>query len=67
VYISSCKNGLLIHALSSFDMIGCIILLQGDCVGGLAFLGADEVSVDLGGADVLVGQHLGDVVDVGAE
>lgn len=30
----------------------------------LRFFGVDEVSVDLGGGDILVRQHLGDGVDV---
>ena len=33
-------------------------------MGGFAFLGVDEVGVDLGGEDILVGQHFGDGVDV---
>lgn len=40
------------------------ILLQRDFVGGFAFLGVDEVGVDLGGAHVLVRQHFRDGVDV---
>lgn len=27
-------------------------------MGGFAFLGVDEVGIDLGGRDILVGQHL---------
>ena len=34
---------------------------------GLAFLGADEVGIDLGGFDALVGEHLGDRINVCAE
>lgn len=33
----------------------CFWLFQGDFVGGFAFLGVDEVGVDLGGGDILVG------------
>ena len=43
------------------------LLLQRNSVCGFAFLGADEVGVDLGGFDALVGEHLGDRVDVCAE
>jgi len=39
-------------------------LFQRNLFGGLAFLGVDEVSVDLGGGDILVRQHFGDGVDV---
>ena len=41
--------------------------LQRNPVCGFAFLGVDEVGVDFGGADALVGEHLGDCVDVRAE
>ena len=34
---------------------------------GFAFLGVDEVGVDLGGFDALVGEHLGDRINVCAE
>lgn len=33
-------------------------------MGGFALLGVDEVGIDLGGGDILVGQHFGDGVDV---
>ena len=42
-------------------------LLQRNSVCGFAFLGVDEVGVDLGGFDALVGEHLGDRIDVRAE
>ena len=42
-------------------------LLQRYPVCGFAFLGVDEVGVDLGGFDTLVGEHLGDRIDVRAE
>ena len=41
--------------------------LQRNPVCGFAFLGVDEVGVDLGGFDAPVGEHLGDRVDVRAE
>ena len=41
--------------------------LQRNPVCGFAFLGADEVGVDLGGFDAPVGEHLGDRIDVRAE
>ena len=44
-----------------------ICLLQRNSVCGFAFLGVDEVSVDLGGFDAFVGEHLGDRIDVRAE
>ena len=44
-----------------------ICLLQRNPVCGFAFLGVDEVGVDLGGFDALVGEHLGDRIDVRAE
>ena len=40
------------------------LLLQRNPVCGFAFLGVDEVGVDLSGFDVFVGEHLGDSVDV---
>lgn len=43
------------------------LLLQRNPVCGFAFLGVDEVGVDLGGFDTLVGEHLRDCVDVRAE
>ena len=43
------------------------LLLQRNPVCGFAFLGVDEVGVDLGRFDALVGEHLGDCVDVCAE
>ena len=43
------------------------ISLQRNPVCGFAFLGVDEVGVDLGGFDAFVGEHLGDRVDVRAE
>ena len=39
-------------------------LLQRYPICGLAFLGADEVGIDLGCADALVGEHLRHCVDV---
>ena len=44
-----------------------ICLLQRNPVCGFAFLGVDEVGVELGGFDALVGEHLGDRIDVCAE
>ena len=44
-----------------------VSLLQRDLICGFAFLGVDEVGVDLGGFDALVGEHFGDRVDVCAE
>ena len=44
-----------------------ICLLQRNPICGFAFLGVDEVGVDLGGFDALVGEHLGDRIDVRAE
>lgn len=41
-----------------------LFLFQRDLFGGFAFLGVDEVSVDLGGGDILVRQYFGDGVDV---
>lgn len=41
--------------------------LQRNPVCGFAFLGVDEVGVDLGGFDAPVGEHLGDRIDVRAE
>ena len=41
--------------------------LQRNPVCGFAFLGVDEVGVDLCGFDAFVGEHLGDRVDVCAE
>ena len=43
------------------------ISLQRNPICGFAFLGADEVGVDLGGFDALVGEHLGDRIYVCAE
>ena len=43
------------------------LLLQRYPVCGFAFLGVDEVGVDLGGFDAFVGEHLGDRIDVRAE
>jgi len=40
---------------------------QRNPVCGFAFLGVDEVGVDLGGFDALVGEHLGDRIDICAE
>lgn len=42
-------------------------LFQRNPVCGFAFLGIDEVGVDLGGFDALVGEHLGDRIDIRAE
>ena len=44
-----------------------VSLLQRYPISGFAFLGVDEVGVDLGGFDALVGEHLGDRIDVRAE
>ena len=44
-----------------------ICLLQRNSVCGFAFLGVDKVGVDLGGFDALVGEHLGDRLDIRAE
>ena len=44
-----------------------ICLPQRNSICGFAFLGVDEVGVDLGGFDALVGEHLGDRIDVCAE
>ena len=44
-----------------------IRLPQRNPVCGFAFLGVDEVGVDLGGFDALVGEHLGARIDVRAE
>ena len=41
-----------------------ICLLQRYPICGFAFLGVDEVGVDLGGFDALVGEHLRHCVDV---
>ena len=41
-----------------------ICLLQRYPICGFAFLGADEVGIDLGCADALVGEHLRHCVDV---
>ena len=43
------------------------LLLQRNSVCGFAFLGVDEVGVDLGGFDALVGEHLGNRINVCAE
>ena len=44
-----------------------ICLPQRNPICGFAFLGIDEGGVDLGGFDTLVGEHLGDRIDVRAE
>ena len=44
-----------------------ICLLQRNPVCGLAFLGVDEVGVDLGGFDAPMGEHLGDRIDIRAK
>ena len=44
-----------------------VSLLQRYPICGFAFLGVDKVGVDLGGFDALVGEHLGDRIDVRAE
>ena len=44
-----------------------ICLPQRNSVCRFAVLGVDEVGVDLGGFDALVGEHLGDRIDVRAE
>ena len=44
-----------------------LISLQRYPICGLAFLGADEVGIDLSCADALVGEHLGDRIDICAE
>ena len=44
-----------------------ICLPQRNPICGFAFFGVDEVGVDLGGFDALVGEHLGDRIDVRAE
>ena len=40
---------------------------QRNLICGFAFLGVDEVGVDLGGFDAFVGEHLGDRIDICAE
>ena len=42
-------------------------LLQRYLVCGFAFFGVDEVGVDLGGFNTLVGKHLGDRIDIRTE
>ena len=44
-----------------------ICLPQRNLICRFALLGADEVGVDLGGFDALVGEHRGDRIDVRAE
>lgn len=44
-----------------------ICLPQRNLICGFAFLGVDEVGVDLGGFDTLVGEHFGDRIDIRAE
>ena len=44
-----------------------ICLPQRNPICGFAFFGVDEVGVDLGSFDTLVGEHLGDRIDVRAE
>ena len=44
-----------------------VSLLQRYPICGFAFLGVDEVGVDLGGFDALMGEHFGDRVDIRAE
>ena len=44
-----------------------ICLLQRNPISGLAFFGVDEVGVDLGSFDALMGEHLGDRIDVRAK
>ena len=44
-----------------------VSLLQRNPICRFAFFGVDEVGVDLGGFDTLVGEHLGDCVDVRAQ
>ena len=54
------KACLLLTVLDDFS-------LQRNPVCGFAFLGVDEVGVDLGGFDALMGEHFGDCVDIRAE
>lgn len=54
------KACLLLTVLDDFS-------LQRNPVCGFAFLGVDEVGVDLGGFDAPVGEHLGDRIDVRTE
>ena len=44
-----------------------ICLLQRNPICGFAFFGVDKVGVDLGGFDALVGEHLGDRINVCAK
>ena len=44
-----------------------LVSLQRNPICGFAFLGVDEVGVDLGGFDALVGKHFRDRIDIRAK